>query len=141
MTRINIISPSELTDQHLVAEYREIEMVPAALERSLRTKSVYDILRNIPSEFTLNKGHVSFFYNKMAYLRERFELIVNEMNERGMNPSDERVDRVAERFAKQHALFQNNWTPTIRDASIIRERIEYRISQKPSWYRKTQSTS
>ena len=27
MTRINIIHPNELTDQHLVAEYREIFMV------------------------------------------------------------------------------------------------------------------
>ena len=30
MTRINIVEPSELTDQHLIAEYREITMVPGS---------------------------------------------------------------------------------------------------------------
>ena len=38
MTRINIVHPSELTDQHLIAEYREITMVPAALKRTLNSK-------------------------------------------------------------------------------------------------------
>ena len=38
MTRINIIPPSELTDQHLIAEYREIFMVPASLRRTLKSK-------------------------------------------------------------------------------------------------------
>ena len=39
MTRINIISPSELTDQHLIAEYREIFMVAGSLKRTLISKS------------------------------------------------------------------------------------------------------
>ena len=38
MTRINIISPSELTDQHLVAEYREIFMIGSALQKSLKKR-------------------------------------------------------------------------------------------------------
>ena len=38
MTRINIIPVCELKDQHLIAEYREITMVPAALNRTLRSK-------------------------------------------------------------------------------------------------------
>ena len=38
MTRINIIPVSELADQHLIAEYREITMVPAALKRTLNSK-------------------------------------------------------------------------------------------------------
>ena len=41
MTRINIIEPSELTDQHLIAEYREITMVPGSLKRTLVSKSGY----------------------------------------------------------------------------------------------------
>ncbi len=39
MTRINIIPVKELYDQHLIAEYREITMVPAALNRTLRSKN------------------------------------------------------------------------------------------------------
>ena len=40
MTTINIIPVSELTDQHLIAEYREITMVPAALTRTLNSIGV-----------------------------------------------------------------------------------------------------
>ena len=69
MTRINLVSPEELTDQHLMAEWREIKMVPAALRRSLRTQSTQAVLKKIPSAFTLNKGHVTFFYNKIDYLK------------------------------------------------------------------------
>ena len=39
MTRINIIPTNELYDQHLIAEYREITMVPAALKRILNSKN------------------------------------------------------------------------------------------------------
>ena len=38
MTRINLVNPSELKDQHLIAEYREITMIPAALNRTLNSK-------------------------------------------------------------------------------------------------------
>ena len=41
MTRINIVNPSELTDQHLIAEYREITMVPGSLKRTLVSKIGY----------------------------------------------------------------------------------------------------
>ena len=47
MTRINIINVSELTDQHLIAEYREITMVPAALNRTINSRNGLDI-NNIP---------------------------------------------------------------------------------------------
>ncbi len=136
MTRINIISPTELTDQHLVAEYREIEMVPASLERSLRTKSVPEILRSIPKNFTLNKGHVLFFYPRMKYLRKRLDLLVEEMKTRGMTPDMDRYQRVAQRMEKQPKSFQHDWEPTLDDAIIIRERIEQKIAMKPNWYRK-----
>ena len=42
MTRINVIPVDQLTDQHLVAEYREMLMVPASLKRSLGSKNGMD---------------------------------------------------------------------------------------------------
>ena len=41
MTRINIIDTTELTDQHLIAEYREIFMVAGSLRRTLVSKNGY----------------------------------------------------------------------------------------------------
>ena len=63
MTRINIISPSELTDQHLIAEYREITMVPGMLQRTLKSKKGLDKSK-IKKVYTLNAGHVYFFMIK-----------------------------------------------------------------------------
>ena len=64
MTRINLIKPAELSDQHLIAEYREIFMVGSALQRSIRSSMWERTKKCLPSNFTLNKGHVKFFYNK-----------------------------------------------------------------------------
>ena len=79
MTRINIIPPKKLYDQHLIAEYREITMIPAALNRTLNSKSGL-ILSKIPEKYTLNRGHVYFFYNKGLYLNKRYEKLIEEMN-------------------------------------------------------------
>ena len=43
MTRINIVPVDELMDQHLIAEYREITMVPAALNRTLKSKKLNNL--------------------------------------------------------------------------------------------------
>ena len=130
MTRINIVNPSELTDQHLVAEYREIFMVGSALQRSLKSKS-WDI-NSLPSTYRLNKGHVKFFYNKGLYLHKRYKALRKEMIARGMNPDPSRVFK---RHQWPDALY-NDWQPTIEDLAIIRKRIEHKISLKPNWYRK-----
>ena len=50
---------SELTDQHLIAEYREITMVPAALKRTLNSKKGLNSSK-IPINYTLKKGQVYF---------------------------------------------------------------------------------
>ncbi len=131
MTRINSgIEPSELKRAHLLAEWREITMVPAALKRSLRTKSINEILRSIPSEFTLNAGHVKFFYDKMDYLKARMARIADEMYLRGYD-----VDLT--RYTAFDGLpkdFYGQWTETVAAREIVLERIALRVSQKPHLY-------
>jgi hypothetical protein len=52
MTRINAgVAPRELHRRHLIAEYREIPMVPAALRRSLRTSEPDQVMSRIPAAF------------------------------------------------------------------------------------------
>ena len=60
MTRINIVPTSELADQHLVAEYRELFMVGSALQRTLKSKNRDKTLSSLPETFTLNTGPVSY---------------------------------------------------------------------------------
>tara|TARA_Y100001963_G_scaffold7568_1_gene9838 strand:- start:185 stop:595 length:411 start_codon:yes stop_codon:yes gene_type:complete len=134
MTRINIISPSELTDQHLIAEYREIFMVGGSLNRTLNSKVGYQESK-VPKRYTLNKGHVYFFYNKGAYLHRRYHELIDEMLRRGFKPDKLRV--FPTKVFVENGLY-NEWTPTIEDQKVIRERIAFRISQKPNWYRRTE---
>jgi len=131
MTRINLVEPIELSNQHLIAEYREIFMVGPALQRSMKSKSWNKTKNNIPKEFTLNSGHVKFFYNKGKYLNKRYKLIVKEMKRRGMNPDSNR------KFKKEQfpLKFYNDWSPTLKDLEIIRKRINEKIELKPGWYR------
>ncbi len=131
MTRINLITPLELSDQHLIAEYREIFMVGSALQRSMRSTNWNNIKNSIPKEFTLNKGHVKFFYNKGKYLHKRYLEIVSEMKRRGMSPNPQR------KFKKEQwpEYMYNDWQPNNRDIQIIKERIRQKILKKPHWYR------
>ena len=134
MTRINIIPPEELMDQHLVAEYRELFMVGSSLVRSLRSPNWEKNKKSLPKKFTLNKGHVSFFYDKGLYLHLRYKQLIHEMKLRGMNPDPTRKFK-REQWPDE---LYNDWLPTKEDQAIVRERISLRISQKPEWYRKTE---
>tara|TARA_B100000287_G_scaffold64607_1_gene56099 strand:+ start:3230 stop:3643 length:414 start_codon:yes stop_codon:yes gene_type:complete len=134
MTRINIINPSELTDQHLIAEYREMIMVPSSLKRTLASKTGYQE-KKVPNKFTLNGGHVYFFYNKGKYLHNRYHELIDEMKRRGFNPDPNR--KFPSDIFKNNNLY-NDWMPTIEDQKLIRERIKKRIDAKPDWYRRTE---
>ena len=137
MTRINLVQPAELSDQHLIAEYREIFMVGSALQRSLKSKKWNTTKLNLPNEFTLNIGHVKFFYNKGKYLHKRYLTIIKEMQNRGMNPNPNR------KFKKEQWPIDlyNDWAPNAKDIELIRLRIKEKINQKPLWYRWTKAVN
>jgi len=131
MTRINAdIDPKLLKRMHLLAELREITMIPAALSRSLMTSSKLIVLSRIPKKFTLNTGHVKFFYNKLEFLKNRFDRLADEMERRGYNPDRNRRTSF-DGFAD---IFYNDWQSSDQDDDIVHERIALRISQKPHLY-------
>lgn len=80
MTRINVVPVTELTNKHLIAEYRELPRIyKAALKFYLRgDKSI------IPSTYRLGEGHVKFFYNKLGFINKRHKELINEMTSRGI---------------------------------------------------------
>jgi deoxyribonuclease (pyrimidine dimer) len=129
LTRINILPVEELTDQHLMAEYREIFMIGSSLQRSL--KSEYWDHKRIPKKFTLNTGHVMFFYDKGKYLYKRYDEIKDELTKRNFKLDKSRLFKT-----KQFPTdYYNDWKPTKEDQAIVWQRIEERIQQKPEWYR------
>lgn len=132
MTRINIVPVTDLTDQHLWAERREIFHVPYSLERMLKSKKGYDRNR-VVSSYTLNTGHVYFFTDKGKFLGNRAEDLYQELIKRQFNIS-------YRAYPKQIFLdnnLYNDYVPTPDEIKINVKRIEERIASKPNWYRKT----
>lgn len=118
MTRINVGIPArELTNKHLIAEHRELKRIPNAVAKGRFNRN------SIPKEFTLGKGHVSFFYDKLGYLRERYIDLYTECKARGFSVQS----YLASWEGVPHDLM-NGYTPTEKDIRIIRERIADRLA-------------
>ena len=134
MTRINLVPPEELMDQHLFAEFREIKMIPMSLRRSIIARGVEGALKIVPAKFTLNAGHVSFFYNKGQYLNGRYMTLRRELTNRGINfDTDSMLDPL--HIFKSDPRFMGDYEPTPQALETIRTRIAEKIAMKPHWYR------
>lgn len=133
MTRINVIPVEELADQHLMAEYRELAMVHGSLKRTLSSSKGYQPNRVSPF-YTLNAGHVYFWYNKKQYLWDRWNGLIEELKARGfeLKPEARVID-----WNVFDPVPQINWKPNEQDKAVNAERINSRIAQKPTFYRWT----
>jgi deoxyribonuclease (pyrimidine dimer) len=134
MTRINLVYAKDLADQHLFAEWREIKMIVPAAKRSLAAQPVVKICQKISPQYTLNAGHVTFFYNKLSFLKDRFEKLTDELHQRGFDISP------FDFTTPDYNLIWNNigqlaWQPTKRDIQVNVDRIAQRLNEKPTWYR------
>lgn len=117
MTRINCgIPPAELTNEHLLAEHREIKRVPNCI-----SKGKFN-LKNQPKEFTLNTGHVKFFYTRLGYLKKRYEELYAECKNRSFN-----VQYYGDAWNGIPKELMGDYIPTDKDRQIIRERIAERL--------------
>lgn len=129
MTRINVLTPRALTDQHLIAEYRELPMVAASLKRSLKTGR--PLL--IPKAYIFGKGHVSFFYNKGGFLCNRYWDLVAEMEERGFKP------KYMERRVDFNVFIDNDlygdYHPNDDALALNLQRIMLKVFKRPNWYK------
>ena len=113
MTRINVaIPPQELTSKHLIAEHREIKRIPNVVAKGKFNP------KSIPPTFRLGTGHVAFFYNKLQYLKDRYEDIYKECVNRGFN-----VQYYGNAWDGVPTNMMNSYIPTKEDERIIRERI------------------
>lgn len=117
MTRINVIPPAELTDQHLLAEYRELPRIFALARPDVPA----------PPRYILGAGHVRFFYTRTGYLSRRQAALIAECQARG--------------FAVQHTSApppvpgcDADWFPTAADRRVNLERLHVRLLARLGWY-------
>jgi|PlaIllAssembly_1097288.scaffolds.fasta_scaffold00001_28 deoxyribonuclease (pyrimidine dimer) len=128
--RCNLIFPWFLTDQHLIAEKRELRMIPPLLQK--RIDSGKHTTLDIPRRFTLGKGHMLFWLDKMLYLSKRYDALTEEMGRRGFNADPSLT------FDMKCAILSsmdNDWEPQPEDYDIIVTRLRDRVREKPGWYR------
>lgn len=121
MTRINCIPPKELTDKHLLAEYRELPRI----FRLARHCS------DAPKEYCLGTGHMKFFFNKLTYLVKRQYAIVNELKARGFNLSysaDSLFFYHEDNGGSLSKSLWNDWYPDEKAKAINRVRIQDRLN-------------
>ena len=124
MVRVNLINPQKLADQHLIAEYNEILMLIAYIKKYSKTN-----LDKIPNNYSLGKGHILFFKNKVLYLKNRHEKLKKEMNIRGFKT---RKTVYTNQFSKN---LLNNYKPNNEDKKIIKKRLIEKLKLKPNFYR------
>ena len=133
MTRINVVPVEELSNQHLMSEYRELPMVHGSLRRTLKSTKGFQLSRVSPT-YTLNSGHVYFWYNKKSFLLDRFQQLVKELEYRGfqIDPDSRSID-----WSVFDNVPQVEWSSTDKDHITNLDRIIIRLNQKPKFYKWT----
>ena len=119
------VKPEILTDQWVIAESVELLMIGGMLR-----KNNYQPKSPIPPTFRLGTGHMLFWVNKMKYLKRRHEEVNKEMRRRGFNPTTKEIN--LEEFPAEYC---NDWEPSQRDTNILRERLVWKLNNKPNIWR------
>ena len=126
MTRINLVDPSVLHRKHLVAELHELPRI-----FTLARNAQFEVIRGkkkIPQEYTLGTGHCLFFYDKLSFLADRYELLCSEM--RARNYSVNQIDRT-ELLVGIDSRLLKSYTAISNAIAINAQRISDRT--KPHW--------
>jgi deoxyribonuclease (pyrimidine dimer) len=132
MTRINLICPEELSDQHLIAEFRELPRIVNAVVNGKAN------LQNIPEFYVLGKNHVKFFYNKILFLAERYAQIYAEMKYRGFKINDlYSPEQMFQRVLSCDDYVECFHVFSEKEIDLSRMRIIEKIQRKPDWYKWT----
>ena len=122
MARVNVgLNVKLLSDQHLIAESVEITMITGGLRMH-----GYKIKGIIPNQFSLGRGHINFFKNKLLYLTKRLEEVNGEMLRRGFKPGT-RID-----LSEFPTELCNDWKPSYTDTMVLRQRVVHRLREPKS---------
>ena len=118
MTRISVGFVKQCVDKHINKERTEVLRIPNAIKKGTAKVD----LKKIPKDFRLGSGHVTFFYNKIGFLKKHYEALTEECIRRGFNPTD-----YSDAFNDIPSHLMNDYTPTEYDRQIVRERITERL--------------
>ena len=118
MTRINCVPPSELSREHLVAEYRELPRIFKSA--AYAWDYGWNLDREVPT-YRLGEGHLRFFWSRLGYCAARHRELVKEMERRGYVTNLVDVD-VKWRDMIPEAAW-GDWVPDAEAQALSRGRI------------------
>jgi hypothetical protein len=125
VTRINLVAPSLLVRQHLIAEYRELPRIYALVRDAAARGETAELsgLRASPA-YTLGTGHCRFFYTRLGWLTDRYAALRAEMQARGYVPAFDGPPGWAQGIGR---AWWGAWTPTPACVALNVERINERL--------------
>lgn len=126
MTRINLVPVSELADQHLIAEWRELPRIFGLVKKKLDEGKPIIISEN----YTMGTGHVRFFYDKLLFLQKRHQALVKEAQKRGFKITLTKKISLKS-FPKEYC---QDFSPSEQDLKISQQRILEKLHAKPDFY-------
>ena len=126
MTRINLVPVWELSDQHLIAEWRELPRIFGLVKKKLDEWKPIIISEN----YTMWTWHVRFFYNKLLFLQKRHQTLVKEAQKRWFKITlTEKISLNS--FPKEYC---QDFSPSEQDLKISQQRILEKLQAKPDFY-------
>lgn len=128
MTRINTLHPKYLSDQHLMAEYRELPRVFTIVKKG-KDKG------KPGTEFKMGEGHVKFFYDKLDWLFTRYYDICTELMNRKYKINMIKPDDLWT-VGNRSKHWSGNWKPTLKDHKVSCERLLHKLNTQNHTYHK-----
>ena len=122
MTRINLLPPSLLCDQHLLAEHRELTRIPNCVGKYNADKA--------PPDYVLGTGHVRFFLMRLAFLRKRYLALTSECWRRGFKAVNNWPENI-QRGQNPSLDWWKDYEPTPAAMKANIERVALRMPPKP----------
>lgn len=120
MTRINSGIPvKSLTDEHLLAEHREIKRLPYYIRRIVNGEIK---MPQIPETICLGSGHVKFFVNKGKFTYNRYTQIYQECKLRNYAVTD-----FSSNWLNMPNEFYEDYQPNEYDRILLTNRLLERI--------------
>lgn len=122
MTRINVVPVKELSDQWLIAEYREL---PRVIKQNINVE-------NAPSKYKLGEGHVKWARKHIVWVLNRYSKLCKEMEFRGfkVNHSFEDLYKLAVKLPDK---LKNYYNVTKEDIILNRERLIEKYNLYYTW--------
>lgn len=132
MTRVNVVPPSELCRQHLIAEIKEITRV-MTLARKATTlygdAPTWAKHKKVPENYVLGTGHVLFFVPRIKFLVRRYKSLCAEWRARGYSVNRIRTKQLISGIDRS---FINDYVVTRQALTLNRARIALRRAEMAS---------